>query len=113
MVYRLKHQQEIFQMIRPFLRANAPKATKLSCVGFCFGGWVVGRILGCLDAGATSSTTNNNDKDDGHDASSSNSNLTFQRGVGIHPAFSLNLLHGESAVTMAERIHKPMLLLPG
>ena len=110
MVYRLKRdyppqkiEQEVFQMILPFLKQKQPSSTKkllsLSCVGFCFGGWVVGRILGC-----PSNTTMANDNTQGRGV--------FQCGVGIHPSFQPNLVHGELTTTMAERIGQPMLLLP-
>ena len=38
--------------------------------------------------------------------------LCFQCGIGIHPSFQPNLLHMESTTAMAERIHRPILLLP-
>ena len=109
-----KIEQEIFQMILPFLQrqrrhaknntntntntntTKGKKSFKLSCVGFCFGGWVVGRVLGCPANHNNHTTTGGG----------------FQCGVGIHPSFHPNLLHGERQTTMAERISKPMLLLP-
>jgi dienelactone hydrolase len=99
-----KVEQEIFQMILPFLLSQmgctnatlseSNNTVKLSCVGFCFGGWVVGRILGYSRHGGDPT-------------------VSFQCGVGIHPAFISNILHGEGQLAMAERIHKPILLLPG
>jgi dienelactone hydrolase len=94
-----KVEQEIFQMILPFLQestaadSGSGTTVKLSCVGFCFGGWVVGRILG-------------------HVRQAGDSALSFQCGVGIHPSFQPNLLHAEGQLAMAERIHKPVLFLP-
>lgn len=110
MVFRLKTsyppdkvEADIFHLLVPFIynQLNIPEDYKgsdkpppelpsLSCVGFCFGGWVVGRILGYRQRQA----------------------LRFQCGVGIHPSFQPNILHGESPHSMAERIHRPILLLP-
>ncbi|CAB9500987.1 Dienelactone hydrolase family protein [Seminavis robusta] len=92
-----KVEQEIFQMILPFIHAQTTHThatdISISCVGFCFGGWVVGRVLG-------------------HQPQAGDSKLSFQCGVGIHPSFQPNLLHAEQMTTMAERIHKPILFLP-
>ena len=112
MVYRLKYnykpakvERDIFELILPWIKLQqAPQATaaatttKLGCVGFCFGGWVVGRILGYDDQ-----TENNDDE---------KNRLQFQCGVGIHPSFQPNVIHGELPTTMAQRITKPILLLP-
>lgn len=100
MVYRLKTsyppdkvEADIFHLLLPFLTeqtsANA-FTVKLSCVGFCFGGWVVGRVLGYTQRQP----------------------MVFQCGVGIHPSWQPNLVHLETQSTMAERIHRPILLLP-
>jgi dienelactone hydrolase len=58
----------------------------VSCLGFCFGGWVVARAL-ALSA--------------------------FKCGVGIHPSFQLETVHGSTQVAAAENVgSKPILLLP-
>lgn len=122
MVFRIKNyppqkvEQEIFQMILPWLQEEAPKATSLGGVGFCFGGWVVGRVLGfesTAEKDAATTTTTTTDDSSNHDEATIAPRLSFQCGVGIHPSFDPNILHGEAPATMAARIFKPMLLLPG
>ena len=113
-----KIEQDIFQLILPFLQDQIMRdcqvnhslgggqehvVVQLGCVGFCFGGWVVGRVLGHSSSSHVEAAA-------GSDTAASL--LSFQCGVGIHPSFQPNLLHGEGQVTMAERIHKPILLLP-
>ena len=101
MIYRLKYdykpqkvESDIFDLIVPWIKLQAPDATKLGCAGFCFGGWIIGRILGY------------------HKNQNNSGGLQFQCGVGIHPSFQPNVLHGELPTTMAQRITKPILLLP-
>jgi len=121
MVYRIKQyyppskvEQDVFQLIIPFLQKQCPNATKLSCVGFCFGGWVVGRILGKSFPTTTTTTENESNKyqQQQQQQQQQQHSLSFSCGVGIHPSFQPNLLHGELTTTMAERIQHPMLLLP-
>ena len=118
MVYRIKTQYpphkveaDVFQLLLPWIQSQIQSqvqeqvqstTVKLSCIGFCFGGWVVGRVLGYDSSDSDSNNTSNNN---------SNS-LQFQCGVGIHPSFQPNVVHGESQLEMATRIRKPILLLP-
>jgi dienelactone hydrolase len=91
---KFKHPPEsieldLIELIFPWLRDNLDLTQiSFSCIGFCFGGWVVGRVLSLPD-------------------------LPFKAGVGIHPSFQPELLHLGTPEGMAERIGtKPCLLLP-
>lgn len=95
MLYRIKinHPPEVIErdlryLIVPWLAERVGDQMDLSCVGFCFGGWVVGRALSMID-------------------------LPFKAGVGIHPSFKPELMHLGTEQALAERIgKKPLLLLP-
>jgi dienelactone hydrolase len=83
--------RNLMEIIQPNIRATG---CMLPCgvVGFCFGGWVVGRALSVND-------TNN----------------VFGAGVGIHPAFQIEPLAygGTTEMELAERTrNKPVLFLP-
>ena len=87
MVYKLKFHypatvplQDIEEVILPYIHTNFPSA-HISCVGFCFGGWVVGNIL-------ASPTLNN----------------ILTVGVGIHPSFEPEYVHGSKPERLAARI---------
>lgn len=93
MIYKLKFdyppsvvEGNVRNLLLPYIRTTHPGA-KVSCVGFCFGGWVVANVLAQLSS-------------------------DFSAGVGIHPSFQLELLHGRSPVDLAERVQRPILLLP-
>jgi dienelactone hydrolase len=80
-------EQDLMESLLPFLK-NYDQA-KVSMLGFCYGGWVMGRAL-ALDA------------------------FSFVKcGVGIHPSWKLQALHGKTEVALAEAVKaKPILFLP-
>jgi dienelactone hydrolase len=97
MLYRLKFifdeaqviEREIKGVLLPWLdNVTGAARPALSCVGFCYGGWVVGRALAALPN-------------------------RFRCGVGIHPSFNVAVAHGSTEVEVAEGIGEmPLLLLP-
>ena len=97
MLYRLKFyfdeaqviEREIKGTVLPWLEGVAVGPHRsLSCVGFCYGGWVVGRTLALLPG-------------------------RFRCGVGIHPSFNVALAHGSTEADVAEGVgDTPLLLLP-
>jgi len=97
MLYRLKFsfdeaqvvEREIKRTVLPWLAEVAVKSYRsLSCVGFCYGGWVVGRTLALLPD-------------------------HFRCGVGIHPSFNVGMVHGSTEAEVAEGVGAtPLLLLP-
>ncbi|GMH79016.1 hypothetical protein TrLO_g7726 [Triparma laevis f. longispina] len=94
MIFRLKFTYTFEPVIKrdsentvvPWLKSKGVK--QFACVGFCFGGWCVGQSL-ALPA------------------------KPFSCGVGIHPSFNVEMLHGGTEEKLAEAIgNTPILLLP-
>ena len=86
-----KIDAELRDLIFPWLAQHLPSTTVTACVGFCFGGWVIGRALAMGEE------------------------CPFRAGIGMHPSFQPELLHLASQEALAERIaatQKPLLLLP-
>jgi len=84
-------EKDITKVVLPWLRKKTNGTidqTGFSCVGFCFGGWLVGMTLALPDVPA-------------------------KCGIGIHPAFKVEKLNGRSEIDLAVKIgSKPILLLP-
>jgi dienelactone hydrolase len=80
--------RDLESLVRPYLDSKLSADADVSCIGFCFGGWVVGRAL-ALDA------------------------FNCSKGVAIHAAPKVELLAGGSVTGLWERIgKKPVLFLP-
>lgn len=81
--------RDLVDILLPWIRQRNTVA-QVSCVGFCFGGWLTAHIL----------------------ALSNNRDLPFVCGVGIHPSFKIETIHGRTEAYLAERVGtKPLLLL--
>lgn len=100
MIYRMKFnhppdviERDLTQLVFPWIESQVAEKVSVaeigaSCVGFCFGGWVVGRSLGL---GA----------------------LPIKCGVGVHPSFNTEGLYwGKESDVVANIGSKPVLLLP-
>lgn len=75
-------------LVRPYLDSKLSADAEISCVGFCFGGWVVGRAL-ALEA------------------------LNCRTGVAIHASPKVEFLAGGNITGLWERVgKKPVLFLP-
>ena len=77
-------ERDICQIILPWLQSvllHNSQSYQLACVGFCFGGWCVGRALALP-------------------------HTPFVAGVGIHPSFQPELLHSSTPEALAKRISK-------
>ena len=94
MIFRLKFTYTFDPVIKrdssdtvvPWLKSKG--ITEFACVGFCYGGWCIGRSLALPEK-------------------------PFSCGVGIHPSFNVELLHGGTEEQLAEAIGStPILLLP-
>jgi dienelactone hydrolase len=79
-------ERDLKSIIQPYLK-QTKTVTKVSCVGFCFGGWVVGRALAL----------------NGFDC---------QSGVAIHPSWKAEKLVGSLEQLVAGVGKKPILFLP-
>ena len=66
---------------------------RLACMGFCFGGWVVAKSCCREEEGVAGGGG-------------------FACGVGAHPSWNVELLHGGGERAIAERVRCPMLLMP-
>jgi dienelactone hydrolase len=87
---KMRHTKEavmsdVSKLVVPYVRKRFGDDVTIGCVGFCFGGWVVGQCL----------TTDD-----------------FTWGVGVHPSFNVELLHRRSEVGLAKKIKGRVLLLP-
>ena len=94
MLYRLKYYWTVETMLHGnIVEYLLPEISKLyphallSCVGFCYGGWLVAQSLSLLPS-------------------------AFACGVGIHPSLNVEQLFGRTELGLAERIGSPCLLLP-
>ena len=78
----------ITDFILPWLRrVSSIKNVEFSCVGFCFGGWVIGKTMG--------------------------HGVPWKCGVGIHPAFNLEQIHGGTESSLAKGVLSiPYFLMP-
>lgn len=81
-----KIERDLKAIIQPFLK-QTKAVTKVSCVGFCFGGWVVGRALALRD-------------------------FDCQSGVAVHPSWGAERLVGPMQKLAAGVGKKPILFLP-
>ncbi|KAI2509965.1 dienelactone hydrolase-like protein [Fragilaria crotonensis] len=80
--------RDLASLVRPYLDSKLSADAEVSCVGFCFGGWVVGRALTLKS-------------------------LNCSKGVAIHAAPQVELLAGGSVTGLWERVgEKPVLFLP-
>jgi dienelactone hydrolase len=79
---------DIFDFFLPAIKELYPEASAHACVGFCYGGWLVGQSLA-------------------HETAN-----PYTCGVGIHPSFNVEVLHRKTELGLAERIKKPILLMP-
>lgn len=97
---RFKHPPEVIErelkhLIFPWVQGQIiPNLDEIgaSCVGFCFGGWVVARSLGLPS-----------------------SSVPMKCGVGIHPSFQVEAVHhwgGDETELIQNMGAKPILLLP-
>jgi len=84
-------ERDLTELILPWIQSQVPNVAELgiSCVGFCFGGWIVARSL-ALD------------------------NFPMKCGVGVHPSFMVeSAVHwGNESDLVAKIGPKPILLLP-
>ena len=79
-------ERDVARLIVPWLQSLGIR--HLACVGFCFGGWMVGRSLALP-------------------------HTPFSCGVGIHPSWNIEQLHGSTEAQLAEAVSStPCLLLP-
>jgi len=92
-LYRLRYCDYIFEnlyeIFLPWLESQIGNPTtkyELSCIGICFGGWVVGKILGKFKI------------------SHSNPKVDWKCGIGIHPSFMVESFYrlGESEEALAQ-----------
>lgn len=87
----IKVERDLTEQILPWLRKQVPNLAQIgtSCLGFCFGGWVVARSLALEE-------------------------LNLKCGVGVHPSFIVeSKVHRGDEAELVMRIgRKPVLLLP-
>ena len=88
---------DLLEAVLPWIRDKLTDQNKLedvgiSCVGFCFGGWQTAYTL----------------------ALANQENLSFFHcGVGIHPSFRIERIHGRTEGDLARQVGtQPLLLLP-
>ena len=88
---------DLLEAVLPWIREKLTDQNKLedvgiSCVGFCFGGWQTAFTL----------------------ALANKENLSFFHcGVGIHPSFRIERIHGRTESDLARQVGtRPLLLLP-
>ena len=78
------------KLILPWLKNQSSSTCndiEFSCVGFCFGGWVIGKTIGL--------------------------GVPWKCGVGMHPAFNLEKVHGGTEHSLAEGVGAvPYFLMP-
>lgn len=79
-------ERDLISIVQPYLK-QTKAVTKVSCVGFCFGGWVVGRALALSD-------------------------FDCQSGVAIHPSWRAEKLVGSVEQLASGVGKKPILFLP-
>jgi dienelactone hydrolase len=72
---------------------HAEEPLCLACMGFCFGGWVVAKSCCREEEGVAGGGG-------------------FACGVGAHPSWNVELLHGGGERAIAEHVRCPMLLMP-
>ena len=81
-------ERDVVGLLLPWLRASCPTTAGLSCVGFCFGGWAISKLLALPDS-------------------------PFRAGIGIHPALTLEKLHGGTEDAMGAAIgDRAVMFLP-
>jgi dienelactone hydrolase len=107
-------EKDLNELVWPWIQQQQSSQEKenkvqLSCVGFCFGGWLTAHFLGL-------SSSNQDGNSNGTHDDRQNSRLQpppIVCGVGIHPSFRMEVIHGRSEVDVAQRVGtKPILLLP-
>ena len=96
-LYRIKYrhttealERDLVHLVYPWIQMQAPTVAEigLSCVGFCWGGWMVARSLALED-------------------------IPMKCGVGVHPSFKVESLHKGYEEDLVKRIGtKPIRLLP-
>ena len=79
-----------------------------SAVGFCFGTWVVAKTAAAAAAAAVMKEDNDEDEE------KKQQQQLWKCGVGMHPAFTLEQIHGGSEISLAKQIPGsfPYLLMP-
>lgn len=87
-------ESDLKLLVYPYLKKRLDgDETTIGCVGFCFGGWVVGRTL---------AFANDDDND-----------FRCDVGVAIHPSWKLETVSGSSPAALAKQVGtKPILFLP-
>jgi len=88
--------RDLLDLLFPWIQKQTGKPLRVSCDGFCFDGWLVGHTLAL-------SKKHEDDKDF----------LMVYCGVGMHPSFKIEIIHGRKQQDLAMAIgDKPILLLP-
>lgn len=83
-------ERDLKEMLFPWLASQFDDISKVtfSCIGFCHGAWIMARALAI-------------------------ENTIFDCGVGIHPSFIAEEVHGGSSESLAQKIgSNPCLLMP-